>query len=222
MDDVILIADDKSTDKPVLSVPETAPDKSGDKRFTQVELEEVLKERLKRGEEAATKRLLEALGVSDVETAKNALKAHSEAEEAKRTELDKLQLKLTAMEQRAMKAETALESLKTERQTDRRNQTLIDVLTTDGKATNAKRLLTLLSTEQAALMADLFNDEDVPVKEKVTPLLEMAKKTYPEYFTVTTPLPGSPSNRRGSIPEPNAAEKEVALKDFRRRVKSMF
>lgn len=206
---------------PVAKVPETQPEKTGEKTFTQEQLEEVLKERIKRAEDTAAKRILEALGVSDVDTAKNALKAHSEAEEAKKSEVEKLQSKITAAEQRAVDAEAKLSALIAERKTEKRNQSLNEALT-EAKASNAKRLLTLMTTEQVSMMADLFDENDAPVKGKVDALLEMAKKTYPEYFTVQTAPPGSPSNRKGSVPEPDKGAKDTASAVYRRMMRNYF
>lgn len=64
-------------------------DKPKDHTFTQAELDRIAANRAKEGKQAGQRELLEALGVTDVEEAKEILKKHREDEDARRSESER-------------------------------------------------------------------------------------------------------------------------------------
>lgn len=84
------------------------------KTYTQAELDRMFSERASRAEEATTKRILEALGVEDLDNAKTALAKVKELEDAQKSELEKLQEKIVSLEKASGQHATQTKALVTE------------------------------------------------------------------------------------------------------------
>ena len=83
------------------------------KAYTQAELDKMFSERSSRAKEAEAKRILEALGVDDLEAAQSGLQRLSELEDAQKSELEKLQDKLSNSEKLTDSQEAQIKELTT-------------------------------------------------------------------------------------------------------------
>lgn len=86
-------------------------DKNQEKKLdlTQKQLDELMSDRVKRASQSTQEKILKDLGVEDLKTAQELLKKQKEAEEAQKTELQKIQ-------DAKLKAEQELEKAKTEKE----------------------------------------------------------------------------------------------------------
>jgi len=127
------------TPPPADPTPETTP--PVEKTFTQAEVN-ALNAKTKTSERIA---LLKELGIEDAKDAKDALKKYKEAEDAKKTESEKLQeaikaeqTKATTAEQRATIAEAQLEAVKLGVPADKAQKMVKLAMTYDGETVSDK------------------------------------------------------------------------------------
>jgi hypothetical protein len=95
----------------VAPVAPAAPDAPADLKKL-LENSALFKDRLEAERSAATRALLKDLGVKDPDEVKSVLKAHREAEEARKTEAQKAAEKIAALEPAAKRAETLEETIR--------------------------------------------------------------------------------------------------------------
>lgn len=182
--------------------PETQPDKqTGEAKFTQADIDRILAERLRRAEEATHKKLLGELGVDTLDTAKNSLKAHSEAEAAKKSELDKWADKYAKLEAKHTELNTRLEQALTERKLDKRNAAVAKALT-EAKATDIDDLMAIIEKHYGDELASVLSAEGAVDDKALKGLVETVKKGRAKFFA--SAAPGSPSNNNGRVPQPNS------------------
>ncbi len=86
--------------------------KATEEKAKQDALDKQFAERAERGKETGRKELLAELGISDPEEAKKLLKIAKEADEAKKSEQEKLQAKIDEATQEAEKAKSEAETIK--------------------------------------------------------------------------------------------------------------
>ena len=80
-------------------------------KFTQEQVEEIVKKRIAETKASVQSAILEELGVQDLNGAKEVLTAKREAEDAERTDLERAQIRITELESQV----SELETLKSER-----------------------------------------------------------------------------------------------------------
>lgn len=194
-----------------VTTPATPPqaaavDPKTEAKFTQEDLDKVAGNRAKEAAAAAVKKILKELGIDNADdpdalkTVKTKLTAAQQAEEANKSELQKLTEKLDAETKKRGELETAIEQARQREVVNTRNTKVIEALiTAKVSPTDAEDLRILLS----ARYPDNYNgvvDEDGKITEKgMKALVEKAKETYPKYFA--NPAPGSPSNYEGRVPD---------------------
>lgn len=187
----------------IVGTPDTQPDKTGSvPTFTQEEVNAILAGRLKRAEEAATKRVLEALGVDNLETAKASVAATKTAEEANKTELQKLQDKLAAEVKKREVAETEVVRLGEAAKIGARNAEISKALT----AANVKKvddLMILLTNKHLTTVEAIGLPDGKADAKAIEALVKQAQTDYAEFFGNVAP--GSPSNSKGKAPTDDAA-----------------
>ena len=196
--------------------PETQPEKTGgisEAKFTQADLDRILSDRLRRAEESTLKKVLDGLGVENLDTAKAALKAHSESEASKKSELEKAAEKYAQLEKKHTELAAKLESELATRRKQQRNAAVSNALR-DAKATDVDDLLVIVEAKYADALAGVLTEQDTIDDKALKNLLETVKKGHGKFFA--TQAPGSPSNRNGLSPiDSNPAAK--LAKAFRPR-----
>ena len=187
--------------------PETQPAQSGDagaKSFTQQDIDRILAERLKRAEESMMKKIIADLGVDSLDSVKSVITAQKEADEARKSDVQKAADRAAALEKQLREKEAALNALMTARKVDRRNAALANALR-DAKAQNTDDLLVILNGKYAEEL-DALTDDDGNVDDKaVKAMIEKARKNHSVFFAAASP--GSPSNRDGSVRDKSFEER---------------
>lgn len=183
------------------------------KTFTQADVDRIIAERLKRAEEAATKKALEKLGVENLDSAAEVLKKAKEREEADMSELDKLR-KLNEDLANKNKAHTEqILFMQRQRLYDARDTAIKGALTT-ARATHTDRVFTLLTAERKAELEAVMSETGELDQKAIEKLVKEAAKEYPEFFRSASP--GSPSNAGGTPPSADAERIKNALAQRKR------
>lgn len=198
--------------------PDTQPEKTGAAaKFTQEDVDRILADRLKRAEDAVSKRILKDLGVDSLETATSALKAHQEAEDAKKSAADKAEAKVAAVEKKLADALAQINTYAENEKIRTRNTAIQSALTT-AKAHDVEDLLIIIENKYPTEIAAVMGEDGTVDKKAIEKLMTAVKAGHGKYFTPQSP--GSPSNRNGASPN-NEAALEVARRaqfDIARRM----
>lgn len=191
------------SDNPVQPTTETtsAPVSADAKTFTQADVDRIISERIKRAEEAATKKALDKLGVNDFDSAAEALKKAKEREEAELTEREKLLKQIDDLANKNKAHTEQILFMQRERLTSARDAAIKSALT-NARVTNVDRVFTLLSAERKAELEAVMSETGEIDKKAVEKLTATAQKEYAEYFRSGSP--GSPSNAGGTAPSADA------------------
>lgn len=205
---------------PVGSAQEAQPAKieEAPKTFTQEQLNAILKERLDKAESAATKRILEALGVDSLDAVKTAVTSAKTAEEANQTELQKLQKKIDAVTLAHTQAQARIDAFEQKEKIGIRNAAISKKLV-EANATNAEDLLILLSVKNADLVDAALTAEGKADEKAIEALVAKAQAEYSGSFA--SKAPGSPSNARGKAPTNDEAKQRGAFATAR-QARSVF
>lgn len=192
-----------------VGVQDTPPVKIEDapKVFTQEQLTAIIKERLEKAESAVTERILKSLGVDSLDTVKAAVKATKEADEASKTELQKLQDKVNAALAGQQAAEARVAAFEHKEKIGTRNTAISKALTA-ASATNADDLLILLEAKSKELVDATLTAEGKVDDKAIAALLAKAQAEYANSFAPKAP--GSPSNARGKAPSVEDARNRAA------------
>ncbi len=197
-----------STPAPVSpAVPTPAPE---GKVYTQAQLDAMFAERAKRAEASAQAAILQALNVTDVESAK-ALLAKAQAQPAQDNgALSRLESELKALQAKLEAADAAKVQAEQARLHQLRDSALMDAAKSSG-AVDAQAVLTLA---QAGKLTDgLLKDDGTIDSDKVKSAIEAMKKDKPYLFVPERPnYKGIPSSATKPNPNPSA-DKEAAARD---------
>ncbi len=183
------------------------------KTFTQADVDRIIAERLKRAEEAATKKALDKLGVENLDSAAEVLKKAKEREEADMSELDKMRKQIEDLTHKNKTHVEQILSMQRQRLYDARDTAIKAALTT-ARATNTDRVFTLLAAERRAELEAVMSETGEIDKKAVEKLTATAQKEYAEYFRSASP--GSPSNAGGTPPSADAERIKAALAQRKR------
>lgn len=186
---------------------------NADQRFTQADIDRIVADRLKRQEEALTKKHLEKLGVADFESAATTLKEAKTRQEAEMTELDKLRAQITDLANKNAAHLNQIEAMNRQRLTDARDSAIKAALTA-ARASNPDRVLTLLNAERATEVAATMAETGAIDAKSVSALVATAQKEYAEFFRANSP--GSPSNAGGTPPTVDQERIKAALAQRKR------
>lgn len=194
--------DQTTTETTTTSAPADA------KTFTQADVDRIIAERLKRAEEAATKRALEKLGVENLDSAAEVLRKAKEREEADMSELDKLRKQNEDLANKNKAHTEQILFMQRQRLYDARD-TAIKTALTNARATNPDRVFTLLNAERKAELEAVMSEGGELDPKAIEKLVKEATKEYAEFFRSGSP--GSPSNAGGTAPSADAERIKKAL-----------
>jgi multidrug efflux pump subunit AcrA (membrane-fusion protein) len=195
------VPDAPNTPVAPVTPPVTPPAPNGgngepEKKFSQAEVEAMIKDRIDRRDNSERKKLLEKLGIDDEDADAELLKAAKAKREADKTEVERLAGETAKETKRADELQAQLDTMKAERLLEKRDGALKDALTAlNIKKDRAQAALSLLRVEQAAALAAAVDAEGNVSEKALTKLAEDAKKAYPEWFGGAGV--GSPSNAGG-------------------------
>lgn len=189
--------------------------------FTQKDMDAVAGRTRKEAADAARKALLKELGIADVEdpkavdTVKTKLTAAQQAEEAQKTEAQKLQDRITALEKErdtaAQKAAEALSKAVAERVNSR-----IESLAKDSRVQTPGDVVDYLEKHHTDELKSAATEDGKPDEKRIAELIEMVKKARPHWFAPGTPgspslrdaLPGTPvDKKKGTVSTFNAIKR---------------
>lgn len=215
------VTDDTNIDKPVVqtTTPDPAPDKSGQNTSGQSDTASAsreVQERIARAKRKEREAILKELGYEDLETAKAELTEVRQVKQGQMTELQKAQEALATAQKAAKEAEAKAAELEAARINDR-----IDAaLTSAASALRAEHPQDVVDLLRKGDVSGLIDDKGEVDQTKVKALVDQAKKDRPGWFM--NGGVGSPSNRSGVAPEPNAAEKQAAIRALQQNLRNKF
>lgn len=185
--------------------PETPPAQTGDTgqpeaTFTQADVDRMMGERARRASEAATKKLLEDLGIADVDTLRKELEAKRKRDEAELSELERRDKRIAELEAQAVREKEAREAAERTALDTRRDSAIITALV---GAEKPQSVLTLLRTEHTDLVSKVLKDDGTVDDSAVVKVVEAAKKDYAGMFKAATPGTGSHNGGRQTTPDPD-------------------
>lgn len=158
------------------------------------------------GKESATTALLKKVGAEKPEDVEAWGKAVREADEAKKTEAEKLISEKLRADNAIAELKTFQEKVEAEKRAATRDSAISKALTTANA--KAEKVLKLLKVDQAESLAAVLKEDGSVDETKVKALVETARKLYPEDFRVGGI--GSPSNGDGRVPEPGGKDRQTA------------
>lgn len=184
--------------------------------FTQADIDRIVGERVKRAEEATTKKLTETLGVENIDAIREILEAHKTAEEAKKSEADKLNDQIKALTAKLTEAERRVGEAEKQRLADRRDNALRLALKGSSKPDS---VLTLIKAEYAADIEKVLGEDGAISETQVKALVAKAEKEWPGMFT--TNVPGTTSHAGGRTKTDDAAKKAAFAETLKNMKKGM-
>lgn len=197
-------------------------DKSGTqppaKTFTQEELNDIVGNRSKQSREAAINELLKELGEENLDGLKTKHKAAKDAEEASKTEAEKLLAQAQRLETENADLAQKLADAEAARRRDKLEGAVV-MAAKDAKAVYPEDVWLWLNTNAADDLAKVIGDDGEVNAKAVETLVGKAKEARPTYFEAQRRTPGSPSNNGGRVPDPGKEEKERAGSQVRSKVR---
>jgi DNA repair exonuclease SbcCD ATPase subunit len=164
--------------------------------FTQADIDRIIADRLKRDRDARQSKLLEELGVSDVDTLKQTLEAERKRKEAEMSEVEKAQAEIEKANKKAQEAEHRLQEMQQQiLQRDRKSAFLKAIQANGGK--NEDDLFILVTAKFAEAYENVF-DGATPKDSALSKFVKDVQTAFPAYFGSSGA--GSPSNAQGVAP----------------------
>lgn len=206
---------------PVASTPDTSQGTANNEgateaTFTQAELDRIVGERAKRASEAAISKLLQSLGVENVEQAQSTFEDAKKRREAEMSELEKAQAQIEAAQKQAKEALEAKQSLEQTIIANGRKQAFLKAVA-DGGGSNADDLFILVNAKRANDFTAVFDEDTSPNEAKMKQFIKQVQNDFPTYFG--TSGAGSPSNNNG-VARSSADFSEEAMATWRTRLRS--
>jgi hypothetical protein len=183
-----------------------------DKKFSQADMDRVQGKTRKEAKQAALDEFIKELGFEKPDDLKTLITAAKQRDEAEKTEAQKAADTALKEKERADKAEKALAErnaeIDAEKRAERLNAAVKDALT----AANAKadKVLKLLKADAPDALEALLKEDGTVDKDKLSKLVESARKSYPEDFGKGGV--GSPSNSGGRGVDPGKTDRETAAR----------
>ena len=209
-------SDTQNPIQPETPTTDTTPETSGQqgepaRTFTQAELDRIVADRIKRAENSATSKLLGELGVEDAAKAKALLDAEKARKEEEMSEIEKLQAQLAEKEAAIETANAAVEAAKQQRITDQRNAALRKAIAA-ANPVDEDAVFSLILTGD---LTGVVDQEGGINEDAIKTVVEGLKTSKPTLFIA--PTGGSPSNRGGTNPQPNAERKKSIQEQMRKK-----
>lgn len=224
-------ADEEGTTAAAASTTPTPADKQGDKDATaanqtdkQEELNRAFAERARLAKQARENELLKELGFDpeqggNLDGLKALVKQARDHAEGQKSELQKLQDKVTALEAKNQALQKEADETNAARVTDRRNAKITE-LAVKAKAEVPADVVVWAEANAADLLKATVKDDGTVDEAAVNKLVEECRKQRKGWFGGGGP--GSPSNRGGEVPEPGKKEMEQARRDQNVRLQRRF
>lgn len=198
----------------------TATEGSPKRETTQAELDQQYAERATRAAAAATKKLLDKLGLTsedEIDSLKSTIAKAREIETANLSAVERAEKLVEAEKKRADLLAQQLETTQTAHRAH-----IIDAALKAAVGVADPALLVLhLRTNHAEAVNALLSETGEIDDKKLAALLVTAKTEKPILFGAAQ-TPGIPSNARGTAPTPDARLKEQATRETRRQMKKNF
>lgn len=182
----------------------TGQGQGNESTFTQADLDRLVGSARKQARDSAVADLLKELGVENADTLKASLKAQREAEDAKKSELEKRDARIAALEKEAADAKAAVEKAQQERMEERRQAAILTGLKDAKKPAD---LLILVNARMADAVAATMAEDGTLDDKKIAALVEKIKQEWPDQFQSVSP--GSQSNSGGRVKQPEANKELV-------------
>lgn len=186
------------------------------KTFTEADLERILKDRLTRAEESTTKKLLEKLGIDNLDNLEATVKAEKQRSESEKSELQKALDKLADADKKIKDTEERANKLAQDMIVKERNSEIKEALRGE-RATKPDAVLILMAASKPEMVEAVADKEGKINKDALKALVDAAKKEHAEYFVGKGP--GSPSNNQGRVPERDSKIREKADAQLKRKVR---
>lgn len=171
-----------------------------------------LEERLQRERDKLAKELretfLQELGVKDLDTAKAQIKAKRDADDAAKTEAEKLQEALDAATQQAQQAEQRVADMQRQQRESARDNAIKTAARKVGAVDDSDVLLNILSNSET--LATLMDDDGNIQADAIAGAITTLQAAKPHLFTKQ--VPPTPTNRGGTPPQPTNSDAEKLKK----------
>lgn len=177
-------------------------------------LEERLQRERDKHAKEVTAQLLASLGVDDLDTAKSVIEAKRQADEAAKTEAEKLQEALDTERQKAQDAENRLAELERARLVDKRDSA-IKAAARNAGAVDADDVLLNIQAN-ADTLAGLVDDDGNIQTDAISTAIETLRGAKAHLFGKQ--VPNTPSNRSGTPPQPS----NDAVKSVKKEIESKY
>ena len=176
----------------------TAPESSGhEATFTQADMDRIAGERAKRAAAAAADKLLEKLGVTDVNAAVALLSEYRQRKEQDMSEAEKAAAAIADARKETDTLKAALEAERAQRVADKRDNALAQALAS-AQAIDADDVVLWLQRNAQDAVSALVQSDGTIDPDGVTALVARARSERPHFFRPGGP--GSPSNKGGEVP----------------------
>lgn len=176
--------------------PVTTSDKAGNGEAEPNEEPKWLAGRLERERKAASEKALEEmvkkLGLSKPDEVEAIIKAHREAEEAKKTDAEKAAKAIKDAQDAAAKVAAERDALLAEKRDRLRAEAIVEEVGTTVK--RAADVVMWIRNERGSEFATILGEDGKLAKPVVKSLIAACKEARPEWFKEEAKSPGSPSN----------------------------
>lgn len=200
-------------------IPDTAQGQaSSEATFTQNELNKHAGERALRAKEAERKRILEELGIEDVDSAKALLDESRKRKEAEMSELEKADAKIAEANRKAQEAEQKLQAMQEQMLANKRKQAFLSAVRDSG-GQNVDDLFILVQAGMSDDFLKVFDDNAEPNTALMEKFIKQIQASKPAYFG--TASAGSPSVNNGVAPNAHDYMQEQQA-TIRNRIKRTF
>ena len=195
---------------PEASEPIVQPDSQGsnegkeaEKTFTQSHVNAMTTKARKEAKAAATRDLLEATGLDDIESLKTILESERKRKEAEMSDVEKAQTTIDELNKQLDEEKQARQLAEEQRIQSERNTLIASALKAAGS--EHPEDLVLIAKSIGVSFEDAWDDDGKLDQKVFDQALADLKAKRPAAFTPTTP--GSPSNTGGKISSPDTIDK---------------
>lgn len=204
--------DDKGANPETPQAQDKGDKKEAEKLFSQDDLNRIGKKEKAEGKAAAEKAFLDLLGVSSIDELKNVMEAKRKAEDAEKSELEKLQEELNRSKQEAAEAKQAAEKAESQRRLDNRNSQLRNLLLDAFEPQSALLLFLSKHEKDASALVDEAGQFDSKEAEKLIAVFKTGNA-----YLFKGQSKGSPSNAEGRLLSPATEVRKEAAKEIRKK-----
>lgn len=174
---------------------------TGERTFTQAEVDRIVGERAKRAEDAAVKRILEAVGVDSLDALKSTVGAVRQQQQTEMSEAERMQTQLDELARKAAEAEQRAVEAEQRRLADKRQSAVRAALR---DAEHPEDVLLWINAHASERYAAVLGEAEAVDEKAVGELIAHVRDQRPNFFRAAGP--GSPSTSGGKNPRVNPDE----------------